>query len=640
MFKKLSSQNIYFDLWQREVIILIVVLVSLYSYTLFHSLAEIIAITIGYGVYMVTWNSRRLIANNYFVYLGIAFFFVATFDLLHAFAFQKSGALFGHDFVNLSEQFWLAARYLQAFSFLAACFFIGKGIKTLKVFYFYTLISLIFVMAIIWWPLFIPASLANSWPITFTKISEIIICFLQIAAIIKLWQNSANFNKHVFRLLVWALILSLIAEIFLIFYDGSHNHASILSHLFKIASFNLFYIVFIEIGLRKPFALLFKEIKDSEMNFRRSEQKFHTIFNNATVGMLMTDLNGRIIETNPRFIKLSGFTQKDLLDLVLFEPNILAPNLRDLSAWQELKAGQLENYSFENIYHKKDGTIFWGDTSISLIRNVDNRAQYILWIIHDITENKDMERTKTEFISLVSHQLRTHLTSIRLGTELLLRNVTGPIDSKQARYLGEIHDSTKRMSEVIKNLLNVSRVELGTFIIKLEAVNLKTNVQQIANDLSRQLKVKRLHLYYDQNDWPLIIFDAQILRIILENLLSNAICYTPPEGTIRIHAKIRDTSILLAVSDTGCGIPEEEQNKIFTKLFRAKNAKEICPSGNGLGLYIVKALAEQAGAEIRFESRLEEGTTFYISLPLLNQHFPDKQGQLWPDTKNTPSSEV
>ncbi|MFA5131127.1 MAG: MASE3 domain-containing protein [Patescibacteria group bacterium] len=640
MFKKLSRQNIYFDLWQREVIILIVVLVSLYSYTLFHSLAEIIAITIGYGVYMVTWNSRRLIANKYFVFLGVAFFFVATFDLLHVFSFQKSGALFGNNFTNLSEQFWLAARYVQAFSFLMACFFIGKSIKTLRIFYFSTLISIIIIALIIWWPSLTPSQAISSWPSTLAKISELIICLLQIAAMIKLTQESANFNKRVYRLLMWALVLSLISEIILIFYDGSQNHASILAHLFKLAGFNLIYIVFIEIGLRKPFALLFKEIKDSEMNFRRSEQKFHAIFNNATVGILMTDLDGRIIECNQRFTKISQYSPQDLSKIVLFAPNLLTANLPEISELQELRAGRLDYYNFENKYHKKDGTVLWGDTSVSLVKEENNIAPYILWIIHDVTETKDIEYAKTEFISLVSHQLRTHLTSVRLGTELLLRSVAGPIDNKQARYLGEIHDSTKRMTDVIKNLLNVSRVELGTYIVRLEAVSLEANIQQILNDLTRQLRAKKLQVCYDDIPLPKILFDAQVIKIILENLLANAISYTPPEGTIRIQAKIRDNSILLAISDTGCGIPEEDKNKIFTKLFRAKNAREICPSGNGLGLYIVKALAEQAGGEIHFESQLGEGTTFYISFPLLKKHFPNKQEPLWPDTKNTPLSEL
>lgn len=630
MYKKLSSENFYYNLAQREVILVVIFLVSLYSYALFHSIAEIISVAIGFGVYMVTWNSRRLIANQYFVFLGIAFFFVAAFDLLHAYTYQGIGIFSSFYNFNLSDHFWLAARFLQAFSFLIAAYFIGKGLKTMRIFYFYTFISCALVLIIIWWPTLPQTYLSGIGQTSFKVISEIFICSLLLISIFCLYKKSSAFNERVFKLLIWALTLSLLSEIMTLSYGGTANHASILSHIFKIASFNLIYMSFIETGLRKPYALLFKELKDSEMNLRRSEQKFRIIFDNATVGMLMTDLEGNIIESNQRFCTQSGYSHSELINLSLSKPNFLSHNVFSIPELQKISRGNLEHYNFENRYLKKGGQIMWGDTSVSLIKDELNEPQYLIWVIQDITITKEMDQVKTEFISLVSHQLRTHLTSVRLATELLLRHVGGQIDGKQSRYLNEIYDSTRLMTSMIRNLLNVSRVELDTLIVKPEIINLEKHIHEIYNELIRQIEAKNItyNCYCDKH-LPQIFFDPQILRMIIENLLTNAINYTPSGGIINIRAEISDCIVLLSISDSGCGIADEDKAYVFTKLFRAKNAKEINPAGNGLGLYIVKAVTDKTGAEIWFESQEGIGTTFFLSLPLARAENLAHQEKLW-----------
>ncbi len=629
MFKKLSLQSVYYDFIQRGIIIVIVFLVSFYSYTLFHSLAEIISIVIGFGVYMVTWNSRNLIANKYFVFLGMAFFYIAAFDLMHVFTYKGFGVFTHLSGENLADQFWLAARYLQGFSFLAAAFFIGKNLKALRVFYFYVFVSLALIISILWLPLF-PEAYRQGYGLTpFKNVSEIIVCLLFIFAGIVLWNKRGYFNVRVFNLLLWAISFSLISELAILFYVGPYDHYNIIAHLLKMAAFNLIYIAFIEIGLRKPYALLFKELKDSEMNYRRSEQKFKTIFNNATVGILMTDLNGRIIEMNHRFLSESGYTRSELIGLELAEHNHLANNILDKLEFKAIKDGHLEYFTFENLYIKKNGDALWGDTSVSLIMDEDHKPKHILWLIQNITQTKEMEQVKIEFISLASHQLRTHLSSVRLATELLLRGLGGNLESRQNRYLQEIYTSTRRMSAMIKDLLNVSRVELGTFIVKRERIDLVANIDKIADELSLQLQAKNVVLRRDYDGTlPLMQFDVQILRIIFENLLANAISYTPVGGIIGIKVRRDNSEIIIAISDNGCGIPEPEQDKIFTKQFRASNAKVINPGGSGLGLYIVKAVVLKIKARVWFESKEGEGTTFYVALPSNDINLVSKQGRL------------
>lgn len=620
MIKKLSPQNLYSGFLQIGVLVALVYLTSFYSYTLFHSLVEMVAVVIGFGVYMVTWNSRHFISNKFFIFLGIAFFFIAFFDLLHAFAYKGYGVFIYNTGSNLATQLWLAARFLQGFSFLAAALFINKNIKLSRVFYVYTLISLALLASIFVWPIFPIAYIEGVGLTRFKELSEIVICLAYIVSIFIIFRRSKAFNPTVFKLIIWALILSTISEIMFMVYVGVYDNFNLAGHLIKIVTFALIYIAVIETGLRKPYSILFKDIKDSEIKFQQSEQKFRTIFNNVTFSILMTDLEGRILEMNNRSIIKFGYSKNELINQPLL--SALHASYKDIlntKEFQEIKNGNLNYYEFENCYVKKDGHVLWGDSSVSIVLGYKDSPEYILWLIKDITQNKEIEKSKMEFVSLASHQLRTPLTSVQLASELLIKVMGKEIDTKQGRYITEIHDSTLRMSAMIRDLLNVSRIELGTLSIKSESLDLNYNIKQISAELALQFKIKNLELSQNYSDDILNInFDVQILRMIIENLLTNAINYTPMGGKIGIKTELNNKDILISISDTGCGIPDSEQSQIFQKSFRAQNAKEINTSGTGLGLYIVNSVAEKSGIKIWFDSRENIGTTFYIAIPLKN----------------------
>lgn len=258
---------------------------------------------------------------------------------------------------------------------------------------------------------------------------------------------------------------------------------------------------------------------------------------------------------------------------------------------------------------------FGGKTFSVLIMNIA-KADYVNLYGLDITERSKMDKAKDEFISLASHQLRTPLSSIALSTELLLRGVAGDIPSEQKIYMEEVFKATKRMTLLINNLLNVSRVEMGNFKIRFDSLDIFSAVREIVKGLDSLAKEKNLKVEKKlERNVPPIKFDANSFGIIFENILSNAIRYTPKGGTISIELKKVKEGILLKVSDTGCGIPADQKNEIFKKSFRASNAKEVSSEGAGLGLYIAKIAAEQGGAKIWFESKEGKGTTFFVLFP-------------------------
>ena len=232
-------------------------------------------------------------------------------------------------------------------------------------------------------------------------------------------------------------------------------------------------------------------------------------------------------------------------------------------------------------------------------------------------ELRSLDLAKDEFVSIASHQLRTPLTALKGYTGMLLDGDAGPISEKQAEYLGEIKNANDRMIKLITSLLNVSRVDLGVFTVDPEPVNFEEAAKSVLKELETNIKEKNIKFDTSfEKDIPLLSADPKIVRMVFQNLLSNAVKYTPHEGHINLDIKKSGTDLLISVSDSGCGVPENVKSKIFTKLFRADNARVTDPSGTGLGLYIIKATIEQTGGKIWFDSKENQGSTFYVSIPL------------------------
>ncbi len=227
------------------------------------------------------------------------------------------------------------------------------------------------------------------------------------------------------------------------------------------------------------------------------------------------------------------------------------------------------------------------------------------------------DKAKTEFVSLASHQLRTPLTAISWYTEMILRGDMGKVLPEQRKYLEEIYGGDQRMIKLVNTLLDVSRLELGTFTVRPEPIQLKDVAESVLAELHPQIIVQKITLdkHYDSN-LPVIPADPQLIRMIFQNLLSNAIKYASVNSKIRFDISIQGPNALIKVWNNGAEIPKEAQPKIFTKFFRDDLARQKDSDGNGLGLYIVKSIVENSGGKIWFESAENKGTTFYVTLPL------------------------
>ncbi len=261
----------------------------------------------------------------------------------------------------------------------------------------------------------------------------------------------------------------------------------------------------------------------------------------------------------------------------------------------------------------------WISWEYYAIKNNQKKVVEIQQVGRDITREKNIEKMKSEFISIASHQLRTPLTGIKWFAELLLHGKSGNMNAEQKDFLQQIYDSNERMIALINDLLKVSRIEsTDNSIVQKTLAKISPLLQTVIDGQKIPLQTKNITLSWNKtafNALSLKINAEQILQVF-QNLIVNAINYSPSNSTISIDAVKRKNEIVFSVQDSGIGIPPKQQAHIFEKLFRADNAVQAFTNGTGLGLYICKAFIEAHGGRIWFTSEENKGTIFYFSLPL------------------------
>lgn len=380
-------------------------------------------------------------------------------------------------------------------------------------------------------------------------------------------------------------------------------------------------------------AKLHEEIERLKILIAQREKEITSLKNRVPMSSLdglvivdPTNADFPIVFTNQVFEKITGYS---FMDVVGKNCRILQGSDHNQPSLVELK--QAINFSKECRVvlknYKKDGTLFWNELTIIPSFNAQNRLVSYAGIIHDVTKEKEIDRMKTEFISLASHQLRTPLSAIKWFCELLGMKQTGQLNPKQTQYVSNITQSTQRLIDLVNSLLNVSRIESGRLMINPVPTKLKELVNLVYKELYPQIMEKQINfLVFVDPMIPEIKIDPGLIRQVFMNLMTNAIKYTPTKGVIRLQLSLRGDHVLAIVKDNGLGIPKKDQEKLFQKFFRAQNAVLKVPDGNGLGLYLVKSIVDGSGGKIWFESQENAGTTFYFTLPVVGMN--QKEGEV------------
>jgi len=354
----------------------------------------------------------------------------------------------------------------------------------------------------------------------------------------------------------------------------------------------------------------------------REKDKVDAILYSIGDGVFVVDIDYKIILFNRAAANISGFSVKEAIgkkySKILRFVHVKDKKINDRFVKETVASCQVSKMSNDTSLIRKDCKRIPVANSAAPLKDENGKVIGCVVVFRDITKEREIDRMKTEFVSLASHQLRTPLTTINWFAEMLLAGDVGKVNKAQKNYLEKVYHGSQRMVTLVNAFLNVSRIELGTLAIEPEPTNLVKLAESVLDEFRLQIKDKKIKIEKNYGKrLPSINVDPKLMRIVFQNLLNNAVKYTPSKSEVRLDITKQKQDILIKIADTGYGIPKHQQSKIFTKLFSADNIKEKNTDGTGLGLYVVKAIIDQSGAKIWFESEENKGTTFYVSLPLL-----------------------
>jgi len=344
------------------------------------------------------------------------------------------------------------------------------------------------------------------------------------------------------------------------------------------------------------------------------------IFRSMGDGAITTDEFGRITRVNPAATRILGFSEKELIGKPFLKTIVaytLEGNHMTVIDRPITKAFLTGKYIESKMYvQSKKGTLIPAAISVSPIM-FKNKPIGAIELFRDISIEVEIDRMKSEFISLASHQLRTPLSAIKTYTHMLKDEYMGGLNKEQKKSLDTIINASNRMNELISTLLNITRIESGTISLNPKS----TNIDEILKDILPELKLMssakniELNVRKTNNQSTKIKTDMLIVKEVINNLVSNSIKYTPANGQVNIIIKPRLKDIQIEVADNGWGIPKHNQDQVFSKFFRGSNIIKKETNGTGLGLYLVKGLVESLNGKISFKSEEGGGTSFYITLP-------------------------
>lgn len=345
------------------------------------------------------------------------------------------------------------------------------------------------------------------------------------------------------------------------------------------------------------------------------QSMYMQLYQKSPVPYFVIDTTGVITSANTAAARLLGVQQKRIVGINIFETLDTKSAEHKDTLIKKFSSGIGVSDELVQL-HRTDHREVWGLLSLFQFTNVNQQKQGLLTLV-DITKQKKAEDAKSEFVSLASHQLRTPLAGMKWSTELLEMDSPETLTSRQRKYMDRLLESISRMSVLIDDFLRVSRFELGNFTAEYESVDLPELISAVMEELDVKVKHKELIVHTDfAATITHIVSDSNLLRMIITNLCSNAVKYTPAGGTVQLSYKEVNGLLKIEVADSGMGIPQTDQDQIFSKLFRATNAARDIPDGTGLGLYIVREAVTVLRGKITFISAEDRGSTFTVQLPL------------------------
>jgi len=365
------------------------------------------------------------------------------------------------------------------------------------------------------------------------------------------------------------------------------------------------------------------DVKESEKTVKDERDRSSAIISSIGENLLVINKDYKIVLMNAVAEKTIGLASdkvigQDIRKIIgVFKGDkLIAEEDRPLE--KVIKKGIALNINLEdNFYYQISNGAKFPVMLIStpLVRDGDISGAVL--VFRDITKEKTLDESKSSFISIASHQLRTPLTSMRWFSEMLIGGDAGPLSEEQKHFVERIYEATDRMIDLVNLLLQIARVEAGRIKVESIRLSIKDITESVVESLKSNLdeKFQNVEIITNPDPFPLIFLDQDIIWQVIQNLISNASRYSQENKTIQISIIKKGDVIEYSVRDQGIGIPIDQRVRLFEKFFRAENALKMVPEGSGLGLSLVKSLVEGWGGKIWFESEEGKGATFFFTIP-------------------------
>jgi signal transduction histidine kinase len=360
-----------------------------------------------------------------------------------------------------------------------------------------------------------------------------------------------------------------------------------------------------------------RDLESRNADLERLANVLRAVLDSTVDGILLTDLDGNVQLANRPMIAFTrsvGISQEgDAVDRLLSIENRIADRERYRATMEHLRMNPDEP-SFDEFELLDPPGVYQGFTAP--VRSDDGQVVGRIWTLREVTQERELDRLKDEFVATVSHELRTPLTSMMGFLEMIREGEAGALTSDQERFLSIVYRSSERLQRLVGDLLFVARLDASGLQLHFDRVQVDTVVGEAVESLAALARAREIELRADLDSVPAIRGDRERLVQLVGNLLSNALKFTPRGGTVVARTFTDDGSAVLEVEDTGIGIPTGEQERLFQRFFRSSTATAQAIPGTGLGLVITKAIAEAHGGGVSVTSKPGEGTCFRVELPV------------------------
>ncbi|MEA1963032.1 MAG: ATP-binding protein [Patescibacteria group bacterium] len=364
----------------------------------------------------------------------------------------------------------------------------------------------------------------------------------------------------------------------------------------------------------------FSDLQAARKQANKERDKTSAIIANFVDPIIVIDKENKLNLINPAAKQFFGFIESDLGKKISEKNNYSMENFK-IVIKQKFTIKKVKYQ--KNLANEEEVSINFANQELTFkvitAEVADNKNEYlgVMKIFYNLTREKMIDKLKSDFISIAAHQLRTPLSAVKWIIRMVLDGDAGKLNKEQEKILFKGYQSNERIISLVNDMLNVSRIEEGRFGYEFTKEDFEETLNIAVESLENQIESRHIKYILNKPEkLPKIYFDKSKMNLVLQNLLENAVKYTPEFGKIEVSLELGDEFLKVRIKDNGVGIPEKDQEKLFSKFFRADNVMRMQTEGSGLGLFIVKNVIRKHGGEITFDSKEGMGTEFVFTIPL------------------------